>query len=138
MKYKLIISVIFVSALFLFSCEVLERLESNEDFIKKEVEKIKKDLPVTIDEATTLSDIEAGPDEIIFIYDVTGIDAGSVNSHMKTMFKRKIVSRLKTQPEINRIFARAIYLIYKFYDEDEYEIMTITVRPIDMRMTVPM
>lgn len=132
MKYKFIISVIFVSALFLFSCDVLNIFASNEDFIKREVEKMEKELPIEIDEYTTWSDVEAGVNQVHFIYDINGIDADSVDDNMISEAKSKIISGLKSQANLRHIFKRDISIKYSFYDEDEYEIMELTVSRHDL------
>jgi hypothetical protein len=132
MKHNLFTLVIIASVLFLFSCGSSNRVASNEEFIKTEVDKILKQLPIKIDEITTWSDVQPGTDEVNFIYDVKGIDADAVNDDMISEARSKIISSLKTQTDLWPIFKRNISIKYSFYDENEYEIMQATVTRNDL------
>ncbi len=132
MKNNLIILVIMVSALFLFSCGSPDSKLSNEEFIKIEVDKMLKELPIKIDEYTTWSDIQAGKDEVNLIYDVAGVSADDFNDSMISQVKAQILKGLKADSKLWPVFERNITVKYCFYDEEEYEIFQAAVTRDDI------
>ena len=124
--FRLVI-ITFLSLFILFSCS-----KSNEAIINEEVEKTKVRLPAEINQHTTWIDIKAGQNEIVFIYEIKGVDQSVIDDKIIAESKEKTISGLRTQKNVEKFFKRNINFTFIYLDEEKNELMNITITRNDL------
>ena len=111
---------------------ILSCTKSNESIISDEVKRIKSRLPAEMNQYTTWVDVRPATNEIIFVYEIKGVDQSLVTDKLIAESKSKAISGLRSQKNMEKYFKRNINLTCIYLDEDQNELMNMTITRNDL------
>ena len=76
--------------------------------------------------------VEKGHNEIIFIYEIKGVDQSFIDDKIIAESKTKTISGLRTQKGVEKFFKRNINFTFIYLDEEKNELMNITITRNDL------
>ena len=106
--------------------------KSNEEIISDEVNQMKPMLPLKNDDYIALVDVEAGNDEIIYVYELSDMGQNIFDSTNIPLMKPNIIEFFKTKKNMDDIFKRNITLKIMFIDQIGYEVSSFSISKNDM------
>lgn len=106
--------------------------KSNEEIISDEVNQMKPMLPLKNDDYIALVDVEAGNDEIIYVYELSDIGQNIFDSTNIPLMKPNIIEFFKAKKNMDDIFKRNITLKIMFIDQIGYEVSSFSISKNDM------
>jgi hypothetical protein len=120
--------IVFVLLLMVASCS-----KSNDEVINDSVRKMKAGLPLKTHEYVTWIDVKAGQDEIIYLYEIHGIDQSKIDKDtMIPKLKSFMILYLKSQKDSERLFKRNISLKFVFQNEAGDELFNCNISREDL------
>jgi hypothetical protein len=107
--------------------------QSNEEIINDAVTELKPSLPRKANDQVTWVDVEAGQDELIYIYEIRGIDQSQLDIEaMVPKLKSVMIPLLKKEKSMERTFKRNIRLKYIYKNEVGEELLSFNISREDM------
>jgi hypothetical protein len=120
--------IVLALLLIIFSCS-----KSNEEVINDSVRKMKPGLPLKTHEYVTWIDVKPGQDEIIYLYEIHGIDQTKIDKDtMIPKLKSSMILYLKSQKDSERLFKRNISLKFVFQNEAGDELFNCNISREDL------
>jgi len=102
--------------------------KSNEKIINDAVSELKPNLPRKANDQVTWVDVEAGQDELIYIYEIRGIDQSQLDIEaMVPKLKSVMIPLLKKEKSMERTFKRNIRLKYIYKNEVGEELLNFNI-----------
>jgi hypothetical protein len=128
-KHDFRVTFIVLALLFIISaCS-----QSNEEIINDAVTELKPSLPRKANDQVTWVDVEAGQDELIYIYEIRGIDQSQLDIEaMVPKLKSVMIPLLKKEKSMERTFKRNIRLKYIYKNEVGEELLSFNISREDM------
>jgi len=106
--------------------------KSNEEIISDEVNQMKPMLPIKSDEYIALVDVEAGNNEIIYIYELSEMGQKIFDSTNIPLMKPNTIEFFKTKNNMDDIFKRNINLKIIFQNQMGDEVSSFIISKDDM------
>lgn len=131
MKYTKL-AIIMVSSLVLFSCDNFQKKNVGQEFT---IKMMKKELPIEYDEYTTLTDVYAIDDMLVYKYDFKGLDEEILKSkeYQDDVREDLVIEYCNDNEDINSVkkaFPNGLKFIYFLNNK---EVSSITVNPGDCK-----
>jgi len=106
--------------------------KSNEEIISDEVNQMKPMLPLKSDEYIALVDVEAGNNEIIYVYELSEMGQNIFDSTNIPLMKPNTIEFFKTKNNMDDIFKRNINLKIIFQNQMGDEVSSFIISKDDM------
>lgn len=107
--------------------------KSNEEAINDSLRKVKPELPLKINEYVTWVDAQAGQDELIYLYEMRGVDESKIDKEsVIPKAKMSLITFLKGQKDAEVFFKRNISLRIVFRNEDGDHLFSFAVSRGDL------
>lgn len=121
-----------VSSLVLFSCDNFQKKNVGQEFT---IKMMKKELPIEYDEYTTLTDVYAIDDMLVYKYDFKGLDEEILKSkeYQDDVREDLVIEYCNDNEDINSVkkaFPNGLKFIYFLNNK---EVSSITVNPGDCK-----